>query len=230
MQYLVLNSYLKMKKEEKDSWKTFHKNMNLRERALMYIMVLSAIFSLVFLFYKNGQHILLAYSGILVELLAVFLLSISFKKNNIKKSSENIKKLDDEYKQIKTWLNEIGYYEKNQIKLLCIRCKNLIEKNEINNKRRNRLMEKIANFALVPLFTVFISNVFGIISNLDEMIISTILISISIVIIYIAIVGLIILFSPFLNKTYIDMENMVNMIEGMVDREFDVTDDDIKQH
>lgn len=230
MQYLVLNSYLKMKEDEKNSWKTFIKNLNLIEKILIITMFSSGIISIFLLLYKKEKYISFAYIGILIELLSVLLLSYLSEKERIKKSSDNIKKQDEKYSQIRTWLKDIGYTEKNQIKLLIIRCKSRIEKNDIINEKRKKIIDKTINVTLIPLLAAFVSNVFGKVGNLNEMVVLVILLSLIIIIIIITIAGIFISISPFINKTYIDMMNMVDMIEGMLDREFPVTDDDIKHY
>lgn len=37
-------------------------------------------------------------------------------KDEIEKSSNDIKELDKKYDEIKNWLSEMGYHDKNQIK------------------------------------------------------------------------------------------------------------------
>lgn len=227
MVYLVLNTYLKMKQEQKTSWNKFLKEMKLLYKVLFLIMIVGAIFSIISLFYTTEQYILL-FVGVFVELLSVILLSIFMQKDSIETSSDDIRKLDDKYKQVKVWLNSIGYSDKYQIQLFCIRCRTEIEKNNIANEKRFKFIEKVIGLFFVPLYASFISKVLGVAGSIDEIIMLSLVIGALAIIIYIAIIGMKEFFNPLINSTYIKMDSMVSMVQGMLDREFAVTSDDVK--
>lgn len=228
MEYLILNAYLKLKKQQKINWKNFLKEMRLLYKILFAMMIVGAIISIVSLLYKNQRwHLVMPILGIVLELTSVILLSIFMQKDEIERSSNDIKELDKKYDEIKNWLSEMGYHDKNQIKQLCNRCKNAIDKNEMANEKRKKFIDKITNLIFVPLYASFISKIIGVSGNIDEIIALTIMIGTIVIIIYIAVFGIMEILNPLINSTYIEMENMLNVIQGMLDRKFQVTDDDI---
>lgn len=228
MEYLILNAYLKLKKQQKINWKNFLKEMRLLYKILFAMMIVGAIISIVSLLYKNQRwHLVMPTLGIVLELTSVILLSIFMQKDEIERSSNDIKELDKKYDEIKNWLSEMGYHDKNQIKQLCNRCKNAIDKNEMANEKRKKFIDKITNLIFVPLYASFISKIIGVSGNIDEIIALTIMIGTIVIIIYIAVFGIMEILNPLINSTYIEMDNMLNVIQGMLDRKFQVTDDDI---
>lgn len=228
MEYLILNAYLKLKKQQKINWKNFLKEMRLLYKILFAMMIVGAIISIISLLYKNQRwHLVMPILGIVLELTSVILLSIFMQKDEIERSSNDIKELDKKYDEIKNWLSEMGYHDKNQIKQLCNRCKNAIDKNEMANEKRKKFIDKITNLIFVPLYASFISKIIGVSGNIDEIIALTIMIGNIVIIIYIAVFGIMEILNPLINSTYIEMDNMLNVIQGMLDRKFQVTDDDI---
>lgn len=228
MEYLILNAYLKLKKQQKINWKNFLKEMRLLYKILFAMMIVGAIISIISLLYKNQRwHLVMPILGIVLELTSVILLSIFMQKDEIERSSNDIKELDKKYDEIKDWLSEMGYHDKNQIKQLCNRCKNAIDKNEMANEKRKKFIDKITNLIFVPLYASFISKIIGVSGNIDEIIALTIMIGSIVIIIYIAVFGIMEILNPLINSTYIEMDNMLNVIQGMLDRKFQVTDDDI---
>lgn len=228
MEYLILNAYLKLKKQQKINWKNFLKEMRLLYKILFAMMIVGAIISIISLLYKNQRwHLVMPILGIVLELTSVILLSIFMQKDEIERSSNDIKELDKKYDEIKNWLSEMGYHDKNQIKQLCNRCKNAIDKNEMANEKRKKFIDKITNLIFVPLYASFISKIIGVSGNIDEIIALTIMIGTIVIIIYIAVFGIMEILNPLINSTYIEMDNMLNVIQGMLDRKFQVTDDDI---
>lgn len=229
MEYLILNAFLKLKKQQRINWKSFLKEMRLLYKILFTTMILGAILSIISLLYKNNKWgLTVPILGIILELTSVILLSIFMQKDEIERSSNDIKELDKKYEEIKNWLSEMGYHNKNQIKQLCNRCKNAIDKNKMANGKRKKFLDKITNLIFVPLYASFISKLLGVPGNIDEIIALTLMIGVFVIIIYIAIFGIMEIFNPLINSTYIEMDNMLNMIQGMLDRKFPVTDDDIK--
>lgn len=229
MEYLILNTYLKFKKQRRINWKSFLKEMRSSYKVLFAMMVIGAIISIISLLCKNeSDNLVMPILGIILELTSVILLSIFMQKDEIEKSSNDIKELDKKHDEIKNWLSEMGYSDKNQIKQLCNRCKNAIDKNRLANEKRKKFLDKITNLIFVPLYASFISKVLGVTGNIDEIIALTLMIGVIVIIIYIAIFGIMEIFNPLINSTYIEMDNMLNMIQGMLDRKFPVTDDDIK--
>ena len=117
MEYLILNAYLKLKKQQKINWKNFLKEMRLLYKILFAMMIVGAIISIISLLYKNQRwHLVMPILGIVLELTSVILLSIFMQKDEIERSSNDIKELDKKYDEIKNWLSEMGYHDKNQIK------------------------------------------------------------------------------------------------------------------
>ena len=201
----------------------FLKEMRLLYKILFPMMIVCAIISIISLLYKNQRwHLVMPILGIVLELTSVILLSTFMQKDEIERSSNDIKELDKKYDEIKNWLSEMGYHDKNQIKQLCNRCKNAIDKNEMANEKRKKFIDRITNLIFVPLYASFISKIIGVSGNIDEIIALTIMIGTIVIIIYIAVFGIMEILNPLINSTYIEMDNMLNVIQGML-----VTDDDI---
>ena len=93
--------------------------MRTRYKILFSMMTVCVILSIISLLHKNKRwDSLMLFRNhrnhwIILELTSVILLSIFMQKDEIEKSSNDIKELDKKYDEIKNWLSEMGYHDKN---------------------------------------------------------------------------------------------------------------------
>lgn len=223
MEYLVLNSYINLEKN-KHNWKTILKKIPRPKIVCFLIMLISACCTVVFAL--QGE-VLLEFISFAIEIIFAGIMTVIIQKECVINSNRDIKKQNDRYDEIKEWLKSIGFEEKNQIKQLCRRCEVEIESHKEKESKREKFLDKLFDFFLVPFFVAVISWIFNMEGSISEQIeIVTIVGTIGIVL-YVLIYGTLDLFNPFIDKKYIKMYEMIKDIQGVLDRKFIIENEDI---
>lgn len=233
MEYLVLNSYLKFMDENKTGWISFIKSMRPLHKTLFFTMILSALCSAIlsFISIRNSNIIIriIMLSGVLIEFISVLVIGKTVDKESIQKSKESIEKRDNHYDKLILWLKGIGYTEKNQIMMICQRCRIEVHNNDSRNIKRVKFIDQVFTLFFIPIYAAIISWLFGLGGESNETIANIIVTGFVGIVLYIGTFGLNEFFKPFTDSTYIKMSKMVRDIQGMLDRKFQISDDDVKQ-
>lgn len=229
MEYLVLNSYLKMKNEHKNDWKIAFKNQRLLYKVLSVILIMDLLLIVVsfFLSVKIMHNNLFIY-GFILEFIIVKTQSICMQNDSIKKSSEQIEILDRKYEETKAWLKEIGYNNKQQIMQICNRCRYQIEENERDKEKKLKFIEMMVTVFLVPIYGPLILKIAGERGGTFEYGIEAVIATLFFIGLTSFIFGVCKFYKFFTDRTYIKMDSMVMRIEGMLDRELEDADNAIQ--
>ena len=112
MEYIVLNSYIKLKKQTQKGLKEVIQILGKLNTFLFLLMSISAITSILFIFLPSKHRVIISYICIVVEIICVVIISITTQRERVLNSSEDIKAQDDKYDTVKEWLEKIGFIEK----------------------------------------------------------------------------------------------------------------------
>lgn len=226
MEYFILNSYLKRKNENRKTFVEAFKLLSKVELILFFTMLISAMISLVFLFIRIENGLL--YICILLELMSVSILYFIQHRKDINNSEQNIEKMDKKYEDTINWLNGLGFNDKCKIKQLCNRCKQEIEQNKQGEEKFRQFIDKIFTLFLIPIYAAIVTLAIQQSTNISDQMMSLIIIGIAGIILYILIFGLINFLLPIINSEYVEMDKMVKLLQGVLDRKYEIVETDIK--
>lgn len=223
MEYLVLNSYINLEKN-KHNWKTILKKIPRPKIVCFLIMLISACCTVVFAL--RGE-VLLEFISFAIEIILAVIMTVIIQRECVINSNRDIKKQNDRYDEIKEWLKSIGFEEKNQIKQLCRRCEMEIESHKEKEGKREKFLDNLFNFFLIPIFVAVISWIFNMEGSMSEQIEIVTKVGIIGIVLYVLIYGALDFFSPFIDNKYIKMYEMIKDIQGVLDRKFIIENEDI---
>jgi hypothetical protein len=146
-------------------------------------------------------------------------------KNN---SEQNIEKLDKKYEDTINWLNGLGLNDKYKIKQLCNRCKQEIEQNKQGEGKFRQFIDRIFTLFLIPIYAAIVTLAIQQSTNITDQMMSLIIIGIAGIILYILIFGVINFLLPIINSEYVEMDKMVKLLQGVLDRKYEIVETDIK--
>lgn len=227
MEYIVLNSYIKLKKQTQKGLKEVIQILGKLNTFLFLLMSISAITSILFIFLPSKHRVIISYICIVVEIICVVIISITTQRERVLNSSEDIKAQDDKYDTVKEWLEKIGFIEKNQIKQLYRRCEIEVEGNNERSLRRKVFIDKIFNLFLIPIFGAVLSWVFDLKADPGDSMAMVIVIGMIGVVLYLSAHGLLNYLTPIIDRQNIKMYKMVKDIQGVLDRKFSIENEDI---
>lgn len=227
MEYLVLNSYIEFKQSAQKGWGKQFKSLGTFKIILLIIILGSAVFALVFLFIQSKFSPIIVFISTIIEGLCALLLSNALTKEDVLRSKERMQQRDEKYDEIKNWLKDIGYKEKNQIKQLCHRCETEMSKNNEKVMQHIAFIDKIFSFFLVPLYVAIIYWAFGLRDITSNQIIIVFTVVMVIISLYILTYVYLTTIQPILDSRYVKMNAMINDIHGVLDRKFTIEDGDI---
>ncbi|GAA0794490.1 hypothetical protein GCM10008910_11540 [Faecalicatena orotica] len=223
MEYLVLNSYINLEKN-KHNWKTILKKIPRPKIVCFLIMLISACCTVAFAL--QGE-VLLEFISFAIEIIFAVIMTVIIQKECVINSNRDIKKQNDRYDEIKEWLKSIGFEEKNQIKQLCRRCEVEIESHKEKESKREKFLDKLFDFFLIPIFVAVISWIFNMEGSMSEQIEIVTKVGIIGIVLYVLLYVALDFFSPFIDKKYIKMYEMIKDIQGVLDRKFIIENEDI---
>lgn len=226
MEYFILNSYLKRKNDNKKTFVNALKLLSKVELILFFTMLISAMISLVFLFIRIENGLL--YICILLELMSVSILYFIQHRKDKNNSEQNIEKLDKKYEDTINWLNGLGLNDKYKIKQLCNRCKQEIEQNKQGEEKFRQFIDRIFTLFLIPIYAAIVTLAIQQSTNITDQMMSLIIIGIAGIILYILIFGVINFLLPIINSEYVEMDKMVKLLQGVLDRKYEIVETDIK--
>lgn len=215
MEYLVLRSYLKMKNEKKIVWWRILLSKDKFNFIIFLLLILSGLISIYFIGSIRNQKWALLF--VLAEVICLFWLNHRITRREIDSSKENIQSKLQYYNEVKIWLSEIGYEKKPQIKQMYYRVQSNLRSQKESSKRTLDFITKLLNLFLVPLLASIIAIVIDTDGTVDYKILSSVMFAILWTIIYVFIFGVIDFFSPFINKDYESMKQMLRDIQGVLD-------------
>lgn len=226
MEYLVLDSYMNLKKQSKVKWKQALKTLDKNQLFSLIMILAIAVFSISSLFFDSISDTV-SLIAVILEIVCVIFISRSIDKSDIENSATNIEKLDNEYEDVKLWLNNLGYVNKYQIMQLCNRCRLEIEKIKNQNIEKSRFVNKIICTCLIPVSLVLLSRLLELDNDIMNLISVVFSLSIIWITLYLALFGAIKIINKLRNHNYYKMCNMVRDIQGMLDRKYPISKEDI---
>ncbi len=221
MEYLVLQSYLEFKlREIKDIVKEIGKvgiEVLIALIAFAIMMVPSA------LNYDNAIRNI----GLVGAIMSCIILKVMRDIKDIINSKLNIRKKDEQYVEMIEWLKEIKYTKKEQIKQLCYRCEQIVEKNEKKQKATRDVVKKFVftfNIPIVLAIAQYILTLEG-----DELLKFEIIIIIMLYRtgIFLIEIGAVKALRRLFSIRQQGMEKMVEDLYGILDRYFPVEEKDL---
>lgn len=226
MEYLVLHSYINLGKQTNKSWRDVFKVLGVKNIILLLVLLLSSSFSIVFgILYT--KYSLFFYINMIVEIITVVIILVYTQRENIINSNTDIKRQYERYDEVKKWLEDIGFKEKNQIKQLCHRCeKEILDYKEKDNKRKSYI-DKIFNFFLIPFFAALLTWLFGLNNDIQLQLKLAIEIGVIGIVLYIFAHGFLAILAPIIDNDYIQMQKMIKDIQGVLDKNFIIDNEDI---
>jgi len=215
-----------MKNENRKTFIEAFKLLSKVEVILFFVMLISAMTSLLFLVIRIQNWLL--YTCILLEVISVSILYFIQHRKDINNSEQNIEKMDKRYKDALNWLNNLGFRDKYQIKQLCNRCEQEIQKNKQGEEKFRQFIDKIFTLFLIPIYAAIVTLAIQQSANITDQTVSLIIIAIAGIIIYILVFGLINFLFPIINSEYVEMDKMLKLLQGILDRQFEIVETDIE--
>lgn len=226
MEYLVLHSYMNFGKQIDKGWKNFFKELGIKKTILLLILLVSTCSSFVFSFLYN-KYPKIFYISILAEIIIGIFMSIFEQREVYINSNTDLKRQNERYDEVKKWLGSIGFKEKNQIKQLCRRCEYEVKNYRDKDDKRKKFIDKVFSFFLIPIFAAFISWILGEKNNFSIQMILVIEIGGIGIALYIFVHYILFILSPILDREYIQMCKLIKDIQGVLDRKFIISNEDI---
>lgn len=224
MVYSILDNYIyKFNKSRKINIKEIG-TVNI---ILFLLILISAVVACISIF--TFRYFLWWIIPTFLEIVSCIIFGYRMQRFYCKNSLENISKKSEHYEEIKKWLEDLKYTDKNQIRLLCWRCRAEISRNNSIEKKHTKFIDRIFSLILIPISIAIITCIVEDSADLTNKLNEVIIIAAITLVLYVLIHGLIEFIKPLSNRTYIRMNEMVSEIQGMIDRKFSVDNDDIQE-
>lgn len=223
MEERVLHGYLDFRKRSRKNAREILRKLGFGNKIAFVIVCLAPFVMLLSVLLKT-KTLEITIIAFLIEVVCLLFIQKNMQKISCENSIEKLEELDVRYKDTLEWLKTIGYGEKNQIKQLCRRCENLLEKRE-QKKKDNE--DKLFKMIVVPTYLALVA---GVLTASDD-----IIVNVAIVIIlmgalmwsYIIINDMKATISEIWDNSQEDLKDMVDDLHGVLDRCFVVEEEDI---
>lgn len=225
MERLILNSYLEIKGRKEQKISDVMKEMSMFRRIAFYALLVSGITSIIIILFFPVK-IKFAYVGILIETICLIIMK-SQERIDIKNHKIRIREKDEEYVEMLRWLKEIKYSEKNQIKQLCFRCEKFIEEERREKEKFEKVMDKIFTVCLAPVFLAVINWTFNLDGKANEHLMMVFFLTMVVIAVYMIFIGVTKGLQEIIYSTQQSMQYMVEDLHGVLDRCFEIEDNDI---
>lgn len=224
MEYIIFDKYKEWKKIKKKNWKECLKELDSVEKFLLGGIVVSTLGGLIGMSKSLPNFSVLMF---LLELIFVFIVSlVSPSKIHKYNVGIEIDKKDEEYYELRVFLQGLGFTEKNMIKKLCIRYERIINDRIEKYKSYKKELKMLCNVILFPTIIAVITVILNSNNDFSSKVSVALYLGIIGIILYPIIISSIGPVYWFLNRNIDEMDKMVKEFRWMLDRQFVIEESD----